>query len=79
MSVEAVPAPIREPAPQLVAALEDILDRARRGEVVGFACVFEASNGIVDHILYGQPPGNAYKMVGALSALTKKAIAQWLE
>lgn len=53
----------REPVPACVECVEDVLDRARSGEIVGLATVILNHDGVVGWHMAGRVGG--YGMVGA--------------
>lgn len=59
-----VPASAGEPQPDLIEALEDLLERARSGEVQGVSMAYIYRDMAVSHGAYGQT--NAVALLGAL-------------
>lgn len=63
----------------IVEALEELLDRARRGEIAAFAYATVANNETVGNGWRGDGPGIGNLMLGAVSALHARYTQAWLD
>jgi len=76
---EGQPSSLREPQPELVHCLEDLLERARSGEIQSLVATGFCANGYRLSLWAGAAHENVHEMLGAIAWLQHEYVARVTE